>query len=70
MNSVSRTQCAGQARTAVFKFALIRGRAASINVAAIIRVIGPVNIRAASVAVVGGLLAVIIEPAHTRRAPS
>ena len=59
MNSVRvlRTQCAGQIRTAI-----------SVNVVAsdVIRVIGPANIRAASIAVVVGLVAVIIEPAHTR----
>jgi hypothetical protein len=63
VNSAVRTQCAGQARTAIFKFAHTRGRADSINVVAVIRVIGPVIIRAASI---GGLVAVIIEPAHTR----
>ena len=59
MNSVRvlRTQCAGHIRTAI-----------SDNVVAsdVIRVIGPANIRAASIAVVVGLVAVIIEPAHTR----
>jgi len=62
VNLALRTQCAGRARTAIFKFARTRGRADSIDVVAVIRVIGTDNIQAAFVAVVGGL----IEPAHTR----